>query len=102
MSPNQPFHRVGIYCHQPKKHITTLTRLQSLLAAESIEIYLESLCAQVIQTHTQDPMDFSQLLKKIDLLIIVGGDGSVLNASHKASTASFPPWLRRANKALIR
>ena len=68
----------------------TLLALVGYLLSLKKEVILEENAAHMIKTHQLPIIPAEQLKEKTDLLIVVGGDGSLLNAAHIAVPQGLP------------
>lgn len=88
----QPFKRVILYARQHRANQgvgETLLRLVACLRAQKIDSYIDSDTAAgfdlQLPTLARDEMD-----EKHDLIVVVGGDGSLLSAAHMAIKVNVP------------
>lgn len=68
----------------------TLTALKDHLLSLNKQIVLEENAAQMMHDHDLNTVPANQLSQHADLLIVVGGDGSMLNAAHIATPQDLP------------
>ncbi len=68
----------------------TLRSLINLLENQKVELIIEEQTASLLQNsaHTTAPRD--KLAEHADLIIVIGGDGSLLYTAHSASTLGVP------------
>lgn len=77
------FKRIGLITNSGVKAIqTTLTELLAYLGSRQKTIILDSCCAELLGEHDYDVFDATELGKHCDLVIAIGGDGTMLMASH--------------------
>ena len=70
--------------------LETLSALVDYLLSLKKEVVLEENAAYMIKVHQLPIIPAEQLKEKIDLLIVVGGDGSLLNAAQIAVPQGLP------------
>ncbi|QTS83975.1 NAD(+) kinase [Coxiella endosymbiont of Amblyomma nuttalli] len=89
---NKPlFHRIALMGREGVEGVPeTLSALTNYLLSLKKEVNLEKNSAHMIKTHQLPIVSIEQLKEKIDLLIAVGGDGSLLNAAHIAVPQGLP------------
>lgn len=68
----------------------TLMALKDHLLSLNKQIVLEENAAQMMHDHDLNTVPANQLSQHADLLIVVGGDGSMLNAAHIATPQDLP------------
>ena len=68
----------------------TLNALISHLKNNDVEIYCTNDSTSLITSHTVKSLDENKLTGKVDLVIVVGGDGSLLKAAHFATDQNLP------------
>jgi NAD+ kinase len=86
---NKPFKRVGIYAYFKSQPIVqTLKKVFQFIQSKSIAYVLETNTAKHLDqtSHVQE----NQLADYCDLLLVIGGDGSVLAAAQSASPQQLP------------
>jgi len=62
----------------------TLSALKKYLLSLNVNVSIESNTAQLLPHHQLPIVIKEDLPKEMDLIIVVGGDGSLLNAAHTA------------------
>jgi NAD+ kinase len=77
------FNRIGLITNSGVKAIqTTLTELIEYLDSRERTIILDTCCADLLNDHNLDVFDAQELGEHCDLVIAIGGDGTMLMASH--------------------
>lgn len=77
------FKRIGLITNSGVKAIqTTLTEVVEYLSSRELEIVLDQCCADLLDDHNLQVFEASELGKHCDLVIAIGGDGTMLMASH--------------------
>lgn len=85
------FNRVALMGREGIKGVPeTLLALVDYLLSLKKEVILEENVAYMIKMHRLPVIPAEQLKEKIDLLIVVGGDGSLLNAAQIAVPKGLP------------
>jgi len=89
----QAFNRIVIFARQ--KRFThafeqTLSSLQQILEQQQIEILLEQETAQYLPQSSAKAIAMTDLDKQCDLIMVVGGDGSMLEAARSAVEYDIP------------
>lgn len=87
----QPFKRIGLFGRAGTPGVTeTLQSLINYLKDINVSVCIESETAAFIDPVNLPAVDRSQLGAEVDLLIVVGGDGSLLYAAHSAVDQKIP------------
>lgn len=73
-----------------KEFIDTFTHLKNHLQAHHCKISIEQETAKIINEKKSPVVSLNNLTEKYDLLIVVGGDGSMLNAARTAAEHQIP------------
>lgn len=77
------FNRIGLITNSGVTAIqTTLSEVVEYLSSREREIILDKCCADLLSEHNLDVYEASELGKHCDLVIAIGGDGTMLMASH--------------------
>ncbi len=87
-----PFHSVILFSkrHREKTTVSTLLRLIKHLENKKIDIAIEQETAEICGINNYKTAHESQLAKAGELIIVVGGDGSLLSAARAAASQSIP------------
>ncbi|MEX0963366.1 MAG: NAD(+) kinase [Pseudohongiellaceae bacterium] len=70
--------------------VETLRRLLDFLAAKQLMIFVDDLTAKLVAGHGQKQCRREELSKFCDLVIVVGGDGSMLNVAKFVASDQVP------------
>ncbi len=69
----------------------TLFSIRNYLQSHfKLDLYVESLTAENTPNHGLPVLHADELKDKVDLIIVIGGDGSLINAAHIAAQHSLP------------
>jgi len=85
------FSRIGLIARQDSERaLNTLKRLIRYLQSEGLEVLLELKTAEEMPGHTLAEGDHEALGKECDLVIVVGGDGTLLGAARALARYRVP------------
>lgn len=84
------FKHVGIVGKEGADTHATLKQLIAYLQQHSISVCLDEKTAQHFGSQQLETLDSAALCKKVDLLIVVGGDGTLLGAAREAVLQDTP------------
>lgn len=88
---SKKFKTIGLIGRQGMKAVSdTLTAVLDYLLARGLEVFVEEETARSLKTQQFTCCAREQLAQKVDLLIVVGGDGSLINAAHSAVEHDTP------------
>jgi len=77
------FKRIGLITNSGVKAIqTSLTEVVEYLISREREVILDTCCAGLLEGHNLDTYAANELGQHCDLVIAIGGDGTMLMASH--------------------
>lgn len=68
----------------------TILAVRDFLAKLKVQCSIEKSTADIISNHELNVLDNDEIGEQIDLIIVVGGDGSLLNAAHIAVLHNIP------------
>ena len=91
MNPAPPrFHRIGLLAKAAGANVAeTLRNVVGFLAARDHRLRLCESCAAILGSDTPGAA-ITELVADVDLLIVIGGDGTLLNAARAAADARIP------------
>jgi len=82
------FSKIGLFCKQHDPRITdTLERLQRCLSKQAVEVFASDTVADALET---DGHSDKWLANNIDLAIVVGGDGTLLQVGRMLAHHDIP------------
>lgn len=85
------FTTIGLIGRQGMKDVSdTLTAVLDYLQAHKFKVFVEEETAKSLKKSQLTSYPREKLAQKVDLLIVVGGDGSLINAAHSAVKHSTP------------
>ena len=85
------FKRIGLVTTPGVEAVkTTLNELVDYLRSRKKQIILDKCCAKLINNSDSEIFDASELGKQSDLVIAIGGDGTMLKASHALCDFNVP------------
>lgn len=70
--------------------VATLKSLIALLEKQDVDLVLETQTADLLPDSSLPKVDRAHLAQHADLIIVIGGDGSLLYTAHAASSAGVP------------
>src|SRR5260221_334895 len=91
MVPNKPFKRIALMGRQRRNGTAeTLLALHDYLQRKNYTVVFEQDTAKYVSHQNFDGIFSDQLNQVADLIIVVGGDGSLLQAAQIAIAQSLP------------
>ena len=85
------FHRIALMGREGVDGVPeTLQALKEYLLSLNKTVFVEERVAHILEGHDLIASPANQLKEKVDLLIVVGGDGSLLKAAHIAVPQKIP------------
>ncbi len=91
MNPQKKhFQKVALFGRRVEGIEETLLAIKAYLSNYPVEVVLEPSTAELLPDSRLTVLPQTLLCKNCDLLIVVGGDGSMLNAAHMAADYGLP------------
>ncbi len=91
MTSKNAFRRIGLIGRISIAGIEEpISKLLAFLLAHGCEVVVDNETASLLNTNKHKIADKHDLAKQVDLIIVVGGDGSLLNAAHFAAPCNVP------------
>lgn len=88
---NQPFERIGIIGKHADRSVgDTILQLAAYLIKRSLDIRLEDATSRLLDQHPYPTSTMAELALNRDLVIVVGGDGTLLHAARTFSEGQIP------------
>ncbi len=85
------FQRIGLLSSLDITEVKqSIQKLDAFLRIQGCEVIYEQQTALLVDWDVDAPLALEQFLKAIDLVIVVGGDGSILSASRKIAASKIP------------
>jgi NAD+ kinase len=85
------FKRIGLITNSGVKAIqTTLSEVVEYLSSRDLEIVLDKCCSDLLGKHNFEVNEANELGNHCDLVIAIGGDGTMLMASHMLCDFNVP------------
>ncbi len=84
------FQHIAVIGRPGKGVADTLTAIVDYLLDQSLTVSIESNTASLLDKCKRPKFSEKKLPADIDLILVVGGDGSLLNAAHLASPRNLP------------
>lgn len=85
------FAKIGIIC-KPDDHLiaSTAQSLFQYLSENSVEIFTDEVSTNLINNSSVSKSDTNEIAENCDLVIVVGGDGTILHAAHSLIEKQIP------------
>lgn len=87
---SKKFQHIGLISRAEKNTIDTLSAIKDYCLSHHISLSVEAKTAQKMQDNTLATFPEDNIPKNIDLIIVVGGDGSLLHAASCALNKQLP------------
>lgn len=87
---SKKFKRIALIGRAGKKSVGALEAITAYLLDEEIDVMIEEQTAAMMAKNTLPTFSEHHVPNEIDLMIVVGGDGSLLNAAHCALPHQLP------------
>ncbi|PIZ03995.1 MAG: NAD(+) kinase [Gammaproteobacteria bacterium CG_4_10_14_0_8_um_filter_38_16] len=87
---NKSFKHIALISRQGKNTADTVNAVKNYLLKKKLTVYIEEKTAGMLSKNTLPTFSETHLPKKVDLMIVIGGDGSLLNAAHCALPYHLP------------
>jgi NAD+ kinase len=86
-----PFQNIALIGkHNAPEIAGPLLRLAEFLSAKGLTVVVDSLTAEYLKQHPYAEMTLDQMCKTVDLAIVMGGDGTMLNIARTLSLCQVP------------
>lgn len=86
----KPFHHIGLIGRVGKKSADTLEAVKDYLWQKKLSVFIEENTAEMMIKNNLPLFSEKNIPREIDLMVVVGGDGSLLNAAHCALPHHLP------------
>lgn len=85
------FQRIGLLSSIDALEVKqSIQRLDAFLQLQGCEVVYEEKTAQLVDWPVEKPLAIKEFLTAIDLVIVIGGDGSILSACRKIAASDLP------------
>lgn len=85
------FQRIGLLSSIDAKEVKqSIQKLDAFLQFKGREVVYEAKTAQLVEWPVENPLIIKEFLAAIDLVIVIGGDGSILSACRKIAASDVP------------
>jgi NAD+ kinase len=85
------FQRIGLLSSIDAEEVKqSIQKLELFLQSQGREVVYEKKTAELVDWKVQNPLEISEFLESIDLVIVIGGDGSILSACRKIASSNVP------------
>src|SRR3990167_10911432 len=84
------FKKIALIGRSGKNTAGTLHAVKNYLLKKNLTVFLEEKTADMMKKNNLPLFSEKELPAKLDLMIVVGGDGSLLNAAHCALPHNVP------------
>ena len=85
------FQRIGLLSSIDAKEVKqSIQKLEAFLLSQKCEVIYEQQTAQLVDWPVGDSLAIKEFLTAIDLVVVVGGDGSILSACRKIASSDVP------------
>jgi len=86
-----PFQNIALIGKQKTPEIAEpLLRLADFLSSKGVKVVVDSLTAEHLQRHSYTEMSLTEIGNAVDLAIVMGGDGTMLNIARTLSLDQVP------------
>ncbi|MCX7120621.1 MAG: NAD(+) kinase [Gammaproteobacteria bacterium] len=87
---NQHFHHIALIGRAGKNIADTLEAVKNYLLEQKLSLFIEENTASMMPKNNLPRFSDNKIPSEIDLMIVVGGDGSLLHAAHCALPNDLP------------
>ncbi len=85
------FSKIGIISKPNDQHIAnTIQTLYQYLLAKSVDISTDQVTMSLLNDNSIQPSSIKEIAQNCDLVIVVGGDGTILHAAHSIIEKNIP------------
>ena len=86
-----PFKKIGIIGkHGDDRVVEAINALSTYLVEKNLEVYLDKITAELDLELPHEVLDRQQLGSSVDLAVVIGGDGTLLNAARSLVSFEVP------------
>ena len=85
------FQRIGLLSSINAEEVKqSIQKLESFLQAQGRAVVYEQKTAELVGWKVEKSLEINEFLKSIDLVVVIGGDGSILSACRKIASSNIP------------
>jgi NAD+ kinase len=85
------FQRIGLLSSIDAEEVKqSIQKLASFLKAQGRDVIYEQKTAELVGWQVDKSLKINEFLKSIDLVVVIGGDGSILGACRKIASSNVP------------
>ena len=85
------FQRIGLLSSIDAEEVKqSIQKLESFLQAQGRDVVYEQKTAELVGWKVEKFLEINEFLKSIDLVVVIGGDGSILSACRKIASSNVP------------
>lgn len=85
------FQRIGLLSSIDAEEVKqSIQKLELFLQSQEREVVYEKKTAELVDWKVQNPLEINEFMESIDLVIVIGGDGSILSACRKIASSNVP------------
>ena len=85
------FQRIGLLSSIDAEEVKqSIQKLESFLQAQGRDVVYEQKTAELVGWKVEKSLEIHEFLESIDLVVVIGGDGSILSACRKIASSNVP------------
>ena len=85
------FQRIGLLSSIDAEEVKqSIQTLESFLHAQGRDVVYEQKTAELVGWKVEKSLEINEFLESIDLVVVIGGDGSILSACRKIASSNVP------------
>ena len=85
------FQRIGLLSSIDAEEVKqSIQKLESFLKAQGRDVIYEQKTADLVGWQVEKSLEINEFLELIDLVVVIGGDGSILSACRKIASSNVP------------
>ena len=85
------FQRIGLLSSIDAEEVKqSIQKLESFLKAQGRDVVYEQKTSELVGWKVEKSLEINEFLQSIDLVVVIGGDGSILSACRKIASSNVP------------
>jgi NAD+ kinase len=85
------FQRIGLLSSIDAEEVKqSIQKLESFLQAQGRDVIYEQKTSELGGWQVEKSLEINEFLESIDLVVVIGGDGSILSACRKIASSDVP------------